>query len=240
MAEHKTASGDTERHVGAVANACDILDFLYDNKGARVTAISDELGLNKGTVHTQLTTLRDRGYVHKRDVVYYPSMRFLEVGEGVKSRMEVFRSARDELLDIAEQTGEYAHLMIEQNGWGYIIHKEKGDKAATTTSRAGKKLHLHYTSTGKAILAHLPEERVQEIVEQRGLPERTEKPRSRTRRDPRDGRLVRQRRADQWRTLRWRTHPRTRWDCVRGDQRLWPRRPHEWRVLRGGTTGISC
>jgi DNA-binding IclR family transcriptional regulator len=64
--------------------------------------------------------------------------------------------------------------MIEQNGWGYIIHKEKGDKAATTTSRIGKRLHLHYTSTGKAILAYLPQERVEEIVATWGLPERTE------------------------------------------------------------------
>ena len=165
--------GSDRRKVTSVANACDIIDLLYEHNGARVTEVADSLGLNKGTVHTQLDTLREKGYVHKLDMIYYPSMRFLEIGEGIKSQMEVFKSAQNELHDLAEQTGEYAHLMIEQNGWGYIIHKEKGDKAATTTSRAGKKLHLHYTSTGKAILAHLPEERVEEIVDLRGLPERT-------------------------------------------------------------------
>jgi len=162
------------RTVSSVANACRILDELYDRNGARVTDVADALGLNKGTVHTQLNTLREHGYVHKRDQRYSPSMRFLEVGEGIKADMELFRAARDELHELAEKTGEYAHLMIEQNGWGYIIHKEKGAKAATTTSRPGKKLHLHYTSTGKAILAHLPDDRVREIVEERGLPERTD------------------------------------------------------------------
>ncbi|WP_049903186.1 IclR family transcriptional regulator [Halococcus agarilyticus] len=164
-----------KRQVASVANACDIIDLLYEQDGARVSEIAEALGLNKGTVHTQLSTLKERGYVHMRGKVYHPSMRFLEIGEGVKTQIEVFKAARDELHQLAEQTDEYAHLMIEQNGWGYIIHKEKGDKAATTTSRAGKKLHLHYTSTGKAILAHLPDERVREIIDLRGLPERTEK-----------------------------------------------------------------
>lgn len=172
---NETGTKSTEkRTVSSVENACNIIDVLYENNGAHLTKVAQELGLNKGTVHTQLHTLRKYGYVHKRGQVYNPSMRFLEVGEGVKSDMELFRAAEDELVELANETGEYAHLMIEQNGWGYIVHKEKGNKAATTTSRAGKKLHLHYTSTGKAILAHLSEKRVREIAEKHGLPERTD------------------------------------------------------------------
>jgi len=174
MATQSDGEDSNKRVVGSVANACRILNLLYDRNGGRVTEVADELDLNKGTVHTQLSTLREHGYVHKSDSVYFPSMRFLEIGEGVKAEMEIFRAAEDELEELADETGEYAHLMIEQNGWGYIIHKEKGDEAATTTSRVGKKLHLHYTSTGKAILAHLPSERVEAIVKKRGLPKRTE------------------------------------------------------------------
>ena len=174
MAKEAGADESEKRTVTSVENACDIIDVLYQKSGTRLTEVARELDLNKGTVHTQLQTLRERGYVHKRDKVYNPSMRFLEIGEGLKSDMELFRAAQDELVELANETGEYAHLMIEQNGWGYIVHKEKGNKAATTTSRAGKKLHLHYTSTGKAILAHLSEQRVQEIVEKHGLPERTD------------------------------------------------------------------
>lgn len=157
----------------AVANSCDIIDIIYECDGLGVTEVADRLNLNKGTVHTQLSTLREQDYVYKEDSIYYPSMRFLEVGEGTKDQMDIYQSSRDELIELAKRTGEYAHLMIEQNGWGYIIHKEKGDRAATTTSRAGKKLHLHYTATGKAILAHLSEDRVKQIVESRGLPRLT-------------------------------------------------------------------
>jgi len=175
MGTHPDGDHSGKRMVGSVANACRILNVLYDHGGGRVTEVAEELDLNKGTVHTQLSTLREYGYVHKSDNVYFPSMRFLEIGEGVKTEMEIFRAAEDELKELANTTGEYAHLMIEQNGWGYIIHKEKGDRAATTTSRVGKKLHLHYTSTGKSILAHLPPERVDMIVDRHGLPKRTER-----------------------------------------------------------------
>jgi len=174
MSNEANAGETGKRTVGSVENACNIINVLYEKNGARLTDIAQELNLNKGTVHTQLDTLRKYDYVYKRGQIYSPSMRFLEVGEGIKSNMEIFRAAQDELVELANETGEYAHLMIEQNGWGYIVHKEKGDKAATTTSRAGKKLHLHYTSTGKAILAYLPQERVEEIVEKHGLPERTD------------------------------------------------------------------
>lgn len=175
MGQNANETNTEIRTVKSVENACQIIDFLYEKKGSRISHIAKALDLNQGTIHTQLATLHKHGYVHKRNHIYYPSMRFLEVGEGIKADMELFRATSQELHELAMITDEHAHLMIEQNGLGYIIHKEKGSKAATTTSRVGKKLHLHYTSTGKAILAHLPDERVREIVKQRGLPERTEK-----------------------------------------------------------------
>jgi len=43
-----------------------------------------------------------------------------------------------------------------------------------TASYVGDRKHLHCTGVGKAILASLPEERVETIIEERGLPAMTE------------------------------------------------------------------
>lgn len=55
-----------------------------------------------------------------------------------------------------------------------FFHARSGDHSAWTHADAGKRTHLHVTAAGKAILAHLPEERTREIVDRRGLPPKTD------------------------------------------------------------------
>lgn len=163
-----------ERIIASVETATRLIEALYESSGAGITELAEQFDLSKGAVHHQLGTLRKQGFVVKEGTQYHPSLRFLNIGQGIKHQSEVFEAAKPELLKLADRSGEYAHLMVEQNGWGYILHKERGENANATVSRSGKRLHLHYTSTGKAILAHLPEERVKRIVDERGLPERTD------------------------------------------------------------------
>jgi DNA-binding IclR family transcriptional regulator len=76
---------------------------------------------------------------------------------------------------MAERTGELANLMVEQNGWGVYLYRSKGDQAVDLNTYVGLPTHLHTTALGKAILAYLPADRVDEIVDRRGLPAETER-----------------------------------------------------------------
>jgi DNA-binding IclR family transcriptional regulator len=174
MSEPVEAANEGVRTIAAVDNCCTLLELLFELDGAGVSELSRRCSLTKGAVHTQLQTLLQNGYVTKDGTEYSLSLSFLNRGHGIRQSLPVYQAAQDELSRLAAETGENAHLMVEQNGVGYIVDKAAGEKAAPTTSHVGKRLHLHYTSTGKAILAVLPKDRVETIIDQQGLPTRTD------------------------------------------------------------------
>lgn len=68
-----------------------------------------------------------------------------------------------------------ANLVVEEYGHGVFLYRSKGPEAVHMDTHAGKRLPMHTTAFGKAILAHFPEERVEEIIEANGLPAHTPK-----------------------------------------------------------------
>lgn len=57
---------------------------------------------------------------------------------------------------------------------GVYISRESGQQAVQVDSYTGQCVFLHNTALGKAILAHLPRERVDRIIDEHGLPKTTE------------------------------------------------------------------
>lgn len=168
-------SGDKEsRTVDAVQTTCDIIDVLQETEGAGVTEIARRIDRSKGTVHSHLSTLRENEYVVKEDDVYRNSLRFLDLAESVRSRLRINDIVKDELEDLAEETGEIAQFAVEEHGRAVYLHKAKGENAVQTASRVGTREHPHCISLGKAILSELPRGRVEEIIERHGLPEQSD------------------------------------------------------------------
>ncbi|WP_266082392.1 IclR family transcriptional regulator [Haladaptatus caseinilyticus] len=162
--------------VGAVETTIRIIEALEHLDGGTVTELAEYLGVTKGTVHNHLATLQEHQYVINRGSEYTLSLKFLVIGEYLRNNNVLYEHAKEELEALAEQTGEYAHLSTEQYGLSQKLHKVQGKNAVGSEYQKAKLQKpdcLHYTATGKVILAHLPEERVEEIIDHYGLPERT-------------------------------------------------------------------
>ena len=165
------------RTLKTVERDFEVISALQDLQGAGVTEIADHLGMSKSAVYNHLATLRKLRFVVKEGDTYRLGLRFLLLGEFVRNQNELFRHARDEIDALARETGEYAHLSTEQHGLSVNLYKAKGDRAVGTdyqTRRLQKPDYLHFSATGKAILAHLPRDRVEEIIENHGLERNTE------------------------------------------------------------------
>lgn len=163
-----TSKGEP-RTVGAVHKAVAIIELLQERNGLGITELASELDLSKATVHHHLTTLLEHELVVKHDTQYKLSLRHLDLGETVKSRLGYYEVVRQEVDDLAEETGELAQFATEEHGRAVYVYKAQGDKAVQTASTIGKREYMHCISLGKAILAHLPEDRVEEIVDMHGL-----------------------------------------------------------------------
>lgn len=163
-----------ELRVKSAATTFRVIDALKQLDYPGVAAVADYLGVPKSTAHDHLSTLIDLDFVVKEAEGYRLGARFLEYGGYAREQMKVYRVARPAVNRLAEETGEHANLMVEEHGLGIFLYKAKGEDAVTLDTHPGMRVPLQTTSLGKAILAHLPEERVHEIVDEHGLPEVTE------------------------------------------------------------------
>jgi DNA-binding IclR family transcriptional regulator len=167
-----------QRHpVKSLRTTFDIIEKLTHAGGAGVSEIATELDIPKSTVHDHLKTLDDLGYVVREDDRYLPSTRFLEIGQSVRSSMPLFEVARDEVRKLAQVTNEHAGLMVEEDDLGVLLYATKNKDAdpLPMATFGGIRMPLHANAPGKAILAHLPEERVDGIIDNQGLSAITER-----------------------------------------------------------------
>lgn len=163
------------RNIQAVQTALDVIGLLRRRDAAGVTEIADELDRSKGTIHSHLATLRENEYVVKDDGAYRLSLRYLELGEEVRDRIPFYDIVRDELDDLATESGEIAQFATEEHGKAVYIYKSAGANAVRTASSVGRRELMHCISLGKAMLAHFPADRVDEIISRHGLPEYTDR-----------------------------------------------------------------
>jgi DNA-binding IclR family transcriptional regulator len=152
-----------------------VIEALKSLEGSRLTELAEHVDMGTSAVHNHLSTLEEHGYVVKEDDEYRLGLKFLELGGFTRNQEELYKVAEPEIERLAEETGELVNLMTEDQGMGVYLKRSKGADAVDLDTYAGMRVHLQSTALGKAILAHTPEERVDEIVDYHGLPRITER-----------------------------------------------------------------
>jgi DNA-binding IclR family transcriptional regulator len=160
--------------IKSVNNLFDIVEKIQELDGAGVTELSEQMDMPKSSVHEYLHTLKQERYVIKEDGVYNLSLKWLKNGTYARRRVDGLEIIRDSMEDLAERTDEVVWFVIEEHGRGVYIEKRTGDKALDPAGGIGTRPYLHSIAAGKAILANLPTSRVEEIINEHGLPKKTD------------------------------------------------------------------
>lgn len=156
---------EAKNPVQAVQRTLDIVDVLRDTGGARVTKIAEEIGVSKGTVHCHLATLEENGYVVNEDNEYKLGLRFIDLAHYAKNRIDVYDIATAEVDALAEESGEMALFTVEEDGKGVCLYAAEGTDAVQTEIYVGYRNDLYHTAVGKAMLAFMPSDRRDRIIE---------------------------------------------------------------------------
>lgn len=167
-------TGKNTQSIQATETSFRIVEALIERNGANTTEIADHLDMTKSTTYNHLQTLLKNEYIVKNGGEYNVGLKFLRIGEDARSRLPLSRIGPKEIDKLAERTQEVANLTVEEHGRGVFIYRSKGPEAVSTGIRTGKRVSLHATAFGKAILSQYPEERVENILEKSGLPPKTE------------------------------------------------------------------
>lgn len=150
-----------------------VIEALETLDGGTVTEIANEAELSKSAVHKHLQTLRSHNYIVQGGTEYRLSFRFLDLGGYVRTQFPEATLIKEKVRELADQTGEVAQCMTEEHGMAVVLFRESGTNGVPTRTRPGKRMYLHQTASGKAILSQLERSRVEEILDRHGLPQAT-------------------------------------------------------------------
>jgi len=146
-----------------------ILEELHERGPISLTEIASELGVAKSTVHGHLISLQERDFAIQTDDGYDLGLRFLDYGLESRRRQALFEFGRGKVDELAEQTGERSWCVTEEDGKAIYLYGATGKHAVSSPEDTGTRRPLHHIAAGKAILANLPPERVDEVVDQHGI-----------------------------------------------------------------------
>lgn len=151
-----------------------IVDALSELGEAGVTDLANQLDLSKSTVHKHLKSLENHHLAIKNtNGTYRLGLRFLTYAGTIRDDNELCQVVAPKVKELTTETTETCSFSIEERGFGVYTYLEWGEHHIPRTQPLGERFYLHMNSSGKAILSMLSDERIETIIEKRGLPSQT-------------------------------------------------------------------
>lgn len=158
--------------------ALDVVEILNDDSRVyRASEIARVLGINRTRIFRILKTLQAKGYVDCDPDTqgYRLGVKFLRIGENVRERMDLRREAEPVLVELARRTGDSAHLLILQGQRAVTIDRRQGENRLQVASPIGQSLPLYVGASPKILLAYMPEEERERVIQSMRLQRFTQK-----------------------------------------------------------------
>lgn len=160
--------------IKAVETSHAVIEALLSLEQATVTEVANEVSVSKGGVYKHLKTLRAGGYVVRDGNEYRLGYRFLDIGGKIRYTHPSSQTIKGRIQELAEETNETSIYTVLDDGRTTTLFRETGSRGVSTRTRIGKQLYPHETAAGKAILSIRPDEEVQRLLDETGLPPVTE------------------------------------------------------------------
>jgi IclR family acetate operon transcriptional repressor len=160
--------------VQSVNRALDVLEFIGSkHPDVPIGEIATSLRLPLPTVHRLLATLSERGYTRQLPSRRYSlGFRILPLAES--ARALIGPVAERVLLDLVDETGETANLAVLAGDQAEYVAQAPSRHHMRMFTEIGQRVDLHSTGVGKALLSQLDSAHVDDLLDRRGLPGRTE------------------------------------------------------------------
>jgi DNA-binding IclR family transcriptional regulator len=171
--------------VPSVDRAIRILSLLKtEGREMSIAEISKATGWNKSSIYKLLLTLHHHGLLTRDSVAkkYSLGVALMEYGRAVLNGFDIPHAAKPCLKALAKYTGESVGLSILSGTKMTLVEVEESTAQVRIALAVGMTTSATATSHGKAVLAYLPENRLEEILKIEGLVKTT--PRSITSRGP--------------------------------------------------------
>lgn len=150
--------------IEAVDNALQLIEMLRDHGSVRLKDAAAELGVSPSTAHRLLAMLIYRGFADRargRGYVPGPALGAAPAGQG---RIGELRAMAQPLLEeLAATVRETVNLMVRVGGEVRFLSTVEGSRPVRVGDRQGIVLPAHRASAGKAMLARLDPQEIEQL-----------------------------------------------------------------------------
>lgn len=161
--------------VQSLTRTFDLLEMMADAGGeAGLSELADASGLPLPTIHRLMRTLVARGYARQEASRRYAlGPKLIRLGDSAGRLLGQW--ARPYLAELVELTGETANLALREGDDAVYVAQVPSRHAMRMFTEVGRRVPLHTSGVGNAILAQLPSDDVDTILSRADLVARTPK-----------------------------------------------------------------
>jgi DNA-binding IclR family transcriptional regulator len=163
--------------VPALDRALSILELLAKSRaGLTLPELVEQSGLPRSSVHYLLVTLERRRYVQRNERTsrYLFGVNLVSLTKSAWSGLSLRQQASPFLSSLARRTQMTAHMAILKDGEAVIVAKQSPIDGIRTATWVGKRMEVHCTGLGKALVAYVNGPELDSILREHGLPRHNE------------------------------------------------------------------
>ena len=154
--------------VPALTRGLRILEFMASKTdGSTITEVVSALHLPKPSVFRMMVTLVEQGYLHRDEdgTTYRLSRKMLSLGYAAVDSLGLVEKSMDVLRKLRDIIGETTTLSVLSGNEGIIIEQVPSNHPVQIIVKIGHRFPLHTAAPGKALLAFLPGDERDKIVD---------------------------------------------------------------------------
>ncbi|WP_304508020.1 IclR family transcriptional regulator [Anaerotignum sp.] len=166
-----------ENCVKSILKAFQIIEAIDRFGELSIGQLSQTLSMDKATVHRLINTIKEAGYIVQNPYTrkYSNSVKLFTIGNHIIERTGVKEIARPYIEAVAKETKETINLSMHSGNDIVYVDKIESDSPIKVGIKVGTALPMYCTGMGKAILAFLPEDTLNEIIKHTNFKKRTAK-----------------------------------------------------------------
>lgn len=161
----------------AVKRAMTILDTIAARPGGMTNAdLSRKLQIPKSSASYILRALENSGYLRRAPSGKYKlGLKLLSLRHSALAELDIRELALPTLQQLVDHTGKTGHVAILDREEAVYIERVEAPGFVKMDTWIGRRMDLHSTAVGKALLAFQNADFVQQVITSRGLPPHTPK-----------------------------------------------------------------
>jgi IclR family transcriptional regulator, KDG regulon repressor len=160
----------------SVRNAARLLkQFSYRERELGVSELARRLGLGKSTAHRLVATLAAEHLLEQNRETgkYRLGLAIYDLGASVSAHFALHEAALPSMAQLRNTTGETVQLAVLDGREVVYIDRLDSPDSVRLFLEVGRRMWAHCTATGKVLLAHVPEDRLERLLAGWELKDRT-------------------------------------------------------------------